>query len=75
MAEKSQLATHLINTGLTAYYGEHSKILDEMCPHENFTSAEWNEASVEAILRAVAVMIEENNALLQDGAECPKAET
>lgn len=75
MAEKNQLATHLTNIGITAYYGEHSKVLEEMCPSGNFTSTEWNEASVEAILKAVAVMIEENNILLQAGAECPKAET
>ncbi|MCI9535545.1 MAG: hypothetical protein HFG53_12220 [Lachnospiraceae bacterium] len=42
----------------------HNQILEEMCPSGDFSSTEWNEASVEAVIAAVAKMIQENNALL-----------
>ena len=65
MSEKdNQLLTYLINIGQTAYYQMHSQLLEEICPSGKFSSAEWNEASVEAIITAVAKMIQENNALL-----------
>ena len=65
MSEKStQWIEHLTNIGQSIYYQRHQQILDKMCPTGNFSSAEWNEASVEAIIMAVATMIEENNSSL-----------
>lgn len=65
MLEKdNQLLSHLINIGQVTYYQRHNQILEDMCPSGDFSSAEWNEASVEAIISAVARMIQENNALL-----------
>lgn len=58
--------------GSTTYYEEHRKILEEMCPDGNFNPAEWNEASVEAIIKAVATMIKKNNTALLAEIECAK---
>lgn len=74
MTGNNHQANPLVSIGLTAYYTEHPKILEEICPNGNFSSAEWNEASVEAIIKAVSVMIEENNTLIQANAERPKAD-
>lgn len=60
----------LEKTGITTYYETHRKILEEISPDGNFNSAEWNEASVEAIIKAVAAMIEKNNTALLAEISC-----
>ncbi len=62
----------LIAIGKTAYYKEHRKILKEMAPDGKYGSAEWNEASAEALIAAMAAMIEENNTALLTEIECSK---
>ena len=65
MLEKNnELLSHLIDIGQVTYYQMHNQILEEMCPSGDFSSTEWNEATVEAVIAAVAKMIQENNALL-----------
>lgn len=66
-------AEHLEMVGSTTYYEEHRKILEEISPNGKFGSIEWNEASVEAIIKAVAAMIEENNTDLLAEIGCAKA--
>lgn len=63
-------ANCLEKTGITAYYEAHRKILEEISPDGNFNSAVWNEASVEAIIKAVAAMIEKNNTALLAEISC-----
>lgn len=60
--------------GMATYYEQHSKILNEMKPNGDFTSQEWNEASVEAIIKAVAVMIESSGSAPQTASGCSKNE-
>lgn len=62
----------LETVGSTTYYEEHRKILEELSPDGNFNPAEWNEASVEAIIKAVVVMIEKNNIALLTEIDCAK---
>lgn len=62
--QDSTWAEVLEMVGSKTYYEEHRKILEELSPDGNFNPAEWNEASVEAIIKAVAAMIEKNNTAL-----------
>lgn len=62
----------LETVGSTTYYKEHRKILEEISPDGKFGSIEWNEASVEAIIKAMAAMIEKNNTALLAEIECVK---
>lgn len=64
----------LIKIGLETYYEEHQKILDEMAPDGKFDPKKWNEASAEAIIRAVAAMIEKNNTPLLTETDCSRDE-
>lgn len=57
MHEKEKLIEHLTMIGQSAYYSSHREILEEMKPEGNINAHEWNEASAEAIIRTVAVMI------------------
>jgi len=59
MHEKEKLIEHLTMIGQTAYYTNHREIMEEMKPEGNINAAEWNEASAEALIKSVAVMIAE----------------
>jgi len=54
---------HLYDIGLSAYYEELRKILEQRCPDE-YDSSEWQIASVEAIVKATAKMIVANSSSL-----------
>ncbi len=70
--QDSNWAELLEMIGSTTYHEEHSKILEEISPNGKFGTIEWNEASVEAIIKAVAAMIEKNNTALLAEIECAK---
>ena len=72
--QNSSWAEILERIGTTTYYEEHHKILEEISPNGKFDSFEWNEASVEAIIKAVAAMIEKNNTALLAEIEYAKDE-
>lgn len=55
--EIHSLVKNLKQIGLTSYYEAHSSILSEIAPDGKYSSLEWNEATVEAIIQAVAIMI------------------
>ena len=55
---------YLEMVGSTNYYQEHHKILEKISSNGTLGSDEWNEASAEAIIKAVAAMIEANNTAL-----------
>ncbi len=67
MSEKENLIAQLTMIGQPVYYAEHSKILEQMKPDGDFTSHEWNEASAEALIKAVAAMIAEYHFLSVGG--------
>lgn len=72
--QDSSWAETLEMIGTKIYYEEHRKILEEISPNGEFGSIEWNEASAEAIIKAVAAMIEKNNTALLAEIECAKNE-
>ena len=61
---------HLTEVGQLAFYEEHRKLLEEAAPDGPAGSALWNELSCEAIIKAVAAMIEANNTALLTEIDC-----
>ncbi len=73
LMDKQSLISKLELIGESTYAAEHRKALDDLCPDGKFTQIEWNEASSVALIKAMAVMIAENEAFLRTKNEIPQS--